>query len=233
MLVVYTAIIGGKGPDRLRPLPVARDPMGRPVKYVCFTDGFSFNFTDPPNPPGAPDWELRLPAWEHEDSPRRTARWHKVMAHQALAADAPHYSLWLDGSHQLDVEPWSLVDRYLSRTAAIATFKHCQRDCVYEEGKACVQLRKDDPAVIARQLDRYRKEGVKPHAGLFETSVFLRRHHQRPEVDRFNELWWAEMTADSLRDQLSVNYAARKVGLPYNHVAGTRYKSPYFTFYPH
>lgn len=230
MLVVYTAIIGGFN-DKLRPPPVERDPRKRPVKYVCFTDCIYRNDTDPPRASGSPRWEIRLPLWEHRDSPRRTARWHKVMAHEALYDYKPDYSLWLDGSHQLDADPWSLVDRYMQTNVALATFKHCQRDCVYEEAKACVALRKDDKEVIAAQMDRYAKEGVKPHAGLFETSVFMRRCWT--EVERFNALWWAEISAGSLRDQLSVNYAARKTGLAYNHIEGTRYKSPHFTFYSH
>lgn len=230
-LIVYTAIIGGFN-DRLRPAPTARDPQNRPVKYVCFTDSFSFNFTDPPSPDGAPKWELRLPRWEHLEVPRRTARWHKLLAHRALGGDSPEFSLWLDGSHQLKVNPWELVDRYLAADKSeVATFKHCQRDCVYEEAKACVALHKDDTAAIVRQMDRYAREGVPHHAGLYETSVFLRRHTLATAA--FNEAWWRELSGGSLRDQLSVNYVARECKVDVKHIAGTRYQSPFFVFHKH
>jgi len=91
-------------------------------------------------------------------------------------------------------------------------------------------MRKDDETVMRRQVLRYQQEGINC-SGLFETSVVLRKH--TPTVRTFDELWWNQIKNGSVRDQLSVNYAANRTDLRTAFLTGDRAKSPYFHFYPH
>ena len=217
-IVVYTAIIGGikDMPHR----PACSHAPHDPVRFVCFSNRFD----------QADGWEVRKPVWQDAD-PRRTARWHKTHPEE-LFPDAC-YSLWHDGTHQLTVDPRRLlVDRYLpeSSPAEFASFKHSLRSTVQEELKACIWMRKDDETVMRRQVLRYQQEGINC-SGLFETSVVLRKH--TPTVRTFDELWWNQIKNGSVRDQLSVNYAANRTDLRTAFLTGDRAKSPYFHFYPH
>jgi hypothetical protein len=220
-LIVYTAITGGIR-DRLRPVNIPADEASRKVRYVVFTDSVT-------EVQGRElGWEVLPPAWRHADNPRRTARWHKVNSHECFP-DA-QLTLWLDGSHMVKTNPWSLVDKYLS-SSHIATFHHGERNCVYQELEACIRLKKDDPGLMTSQIQRYRMLGYPVGHGLFETSVMLRRHGA--EVKKFNAKWWDEIRDGSYRDQLSVNYVAFKLGVSVATIPGHRSQSPYFDFYPH
>lgn len=217
MNYVYTAIFGDI-PDQLR-TPVA-DPA---ATYVAFRDSRSAGGS------GATyrGWQLKPPEINHPN-PRRAARYHKCRPDQLF--DDAEYSLWIDGCLQLLTPIGELIDKYLV-ACDLAVFKHRQRDCVYQEGKACVDLKKDDPAVIERQLAGYREMGYPDKNGLGETTAVLRRHTPRMRV--FNERWEHEIVHNSLRDQLSFDVVCWQLGLPYNHLAGSRVKSPHFAWYPH
>jgi hypothetical protein len=219
-MIVYTAIIGNPG-DCLRPIVAPPDPQGRIVQYVCFTDQ--------PTSAAPAGWEIRPPIWRH-DNPRRTARWHKVMAHVALG-DRVEHSIWMDATHQLEVNPWMLIERYLIEGRDIALFRHPLRSCVYQEHQVCARMRLDDETTMRNQMDRYRQDGYPPGRGLFEASAVLRVHSTR--IREFNERWWQEIDRGSLRDQLSVNYAAWKLRIPVAYLAGCRAINPYFNFYRH
>lgn len=215
-LVVYTAITGGFNNELRR--PVVHDPAGREIRFVCFSDCVDSALTP---------WELCRPMWTHAD-PRRIARWHKVNSH--VLFPRADYTLWHDGNQNLVFNPWELVDRFL-RDGDIASYKHPQRDCVYEEHKACIQRKKDDPQVIRDQMDRYKAEGYPAHNGLLETTVMLRRNC--PAVTDFNAAWWSEIAAGSRRDQLSVNYVLHSLKIPIVHLPGQRDRPVFFKYYPH
>ena len=224
MLIVYTAITG-RSPDFLETPAIPPDPRGRSVKFVVFTDG---------SPTHCPPWEWRPLVWAHDSDPGRSARFHKIRPEMLFGADEAAYTLWHDATHTLRVNPWELVDRYLSKGKTLATFRHPQRCCVYAERDACLRFKKDQPEVMAAQLDRYHAAGYPTGRGLYETSVLLRDH--RSLVNReVSEAWWRELVAGSRRDQLSLPYALwrccadeRVAILP-----GDRVRSPFFTFSPH
>jgi hypothetical protein len=218
-LIVYTAITGGFN-DMLAAPRVPPDAKGRPVRYICFSDSKII----------CPDgWEWR-PVLLRERDPRRTARWHKTMSH--IIFPSAEFTLWHDASHHLKVNPWHVIDFGLAGSRAFATFKHPQRDCVYQEIQACLLLRKDVPARLYTQAERYRREGYPARCGLFETACVARR--RSPLSARLNEIWWKEIKEGSCRDQVSLPYAMWKSGLKHVGVLkGCRDKSPYFTFRAH
>jgi hypothetical protein len=220
-VIVYTAIMGS-GRDTLREIVSPPDAQGRQVQFVCFSDFLGAGDA----PPG---WEIRPPLWKHPN-PRRMARWHKFMAHVALG-EAIDFSLWMDGTQQPLVNPWDLVDRYLTPDHAIALCRHPERACVYQELEMCLRLALDDAETMRRQVERYREEGYPAHHGLFETTAILRSHS--PLSREFNERCWREINYGSVRDQLCVNYVLWKMQLTPTIMPGQRINSLYFKFYPH
>ena len=217
-LVVYTAITGKFG-NKLRPPQIEADPKGRRVRFVAFVS------RDHPN---AGPWEQRSPVWEHHRDARRTARWHKLHPHK-LFPEAD-YTLWIDGNQQAVINPWQLVDHYLSGMV-LASYKHPERDCIYDELEACVRRRKDDEQVMRGQVEHYRRQGYPAHRLLIETTVLL-----RPNTDLardLNERWWEELRWNSLRDQLSLPYVLWRMGQPYSVIPGRRDKPQFFRYHPH
>lgn len=212
-LVVYTAIAGDNG-DALRH-PLCDQPG---VRLVCFTDR--------PVPDPGP-WEVRPLAWAGP-TPRRTARWHKVNSHRLFpGAEA---AVWADGSMQLRVPAARLVADGLSGHNVLASFKHPDRDCVYAEHVACRRLRKDDPALMQRQIDHYKYAGYPPRNGLAETGCVVR---VPAACEAFEAEWWATLARFSHRDQLSFDFAAWRLKLPYARLEGSALRSPYFVFHAH
>lgn len=175
----------------------------------------------------ASGWTLMPAYWKHPN-PRLRARRHKLLSHE-LYPDH-EYSLWLDGCLTPVCDPGYLIEHYLF-DHDICLFDHCQRSCLYEEADACLKLKKDHPELIRRLVDRYRQEGYPPDRGLAETTAVLRRHS--PKIRRLNELWWKELRANSIRDQLSFNYVAWKLGINYQAFEGTRTNNPHFEWRPH
>lgn len=225
-LVVFTAIMG-RFSNKLRPpLWAPRLHNGasvgegdRSVCFVCFSDFLG----SAPEP-----WHLLPPVWEHED-PRRTARYHKVMAHE-LFPNA-EVTLWADGNQQLAEDPWILADKYLTPDTHVATYKHPLRRCVHEELDACIKLEKDNPALMRSQVMSYQQAGYPKNHGMCETTVMLRRNV--PEIHGLNEQWWAEIQQGSKRDQLSFNFVLWRLGLKYARMAGRRDKPAHFKYFAH
>jgi hypothetical protein len=217
-LVVYTAIFGDI-PDQLKPPAKFKPDAG--VAFVCFSDRKYLAENAAP-------WQVRPPLWSDPD-PRRTARYHKILSHLAFA-DA-NYTLWLDGNIQLTTNPRDLVGRYLTDGVDVAAFKHRHRSCVYEELEACVRLDKDGVAVMRRQIEGYRKQGYPEQNGLAETGVLLRRHS--PRVKEFNQAWWNEIEAGSVRDQLSFNFVMWNRKMSYGLLKGQPDRSPYVKYARH
>lgn len=219
--VVYTTIVG-RISDELR-LPVeAAEKFSHEADFVCFTDRDVYGEEFGP-------WQVRRPAWSHPSVPRRTARWHKSKPH-VLFPDAPA-TVWCDGCFEMRVAPSALVRLAALTGRKVATFRHHERSCIYQEAVACKKLRKDDPKAIDDQMRRYALEGFPQNLGLVETTCVVR--FPGDEASRFGDAWWGEMEKGSLRDQLSFNYVSWKLGIPYGVIDGWREKNRYFNFYPH
>ncbi len=211
---IYTAITGCY--DSLTPL-LSSAQMG--VSFVAFLDSGHVSS----------DWQIR-PACRAYDDHCRNAKEHKLLPH-IYFPDAT-YSLYIDGSISLlNVnELLRLPQKYL-RTTDIATFRHHRRKCIYTEAEACLEQGKDDPSKINYQIAKYRYECYPVDNGLAECCVILRRHS--PRIQRFNELWWNEVSQYSRRDQLSFPYVLWKLKMDYTCFPGTARSNPLFQLKPH
>lgn len=113
------------------------------------------------------------------------------------------------------VSPYELIDEVREHGAAIGVFRHPDRRCIYVEAARCISMSKDDPALIIRQMERYRREGYPPDNGLAECNVIV-RHHSDALVQKVMSDWWREIRKGSRRDQLSFNYVIWKNAFKYH-----------------
>ncbi len=155
--------------------------------------------------------------------PRRDARMIKILSHMFVVADV---SVWIDGNIELLAEPAELVE--MMGSADVACFRHWERDDIYQEAEACIQMKKDTAVNINPQMDRYREMGWdKRDLGM--TFILVRRHTE--EVKRRNERWFTELCRYSLRDQLSFPVVFDGLVNYWKPVPLTR--SRYFIRHPH
>lgn len=192
-LVVYTAISGNYNPLRNPSL------VSKQIDYVCFTD--------------QPLWHklANNTVWNTLPFPRETQGLDSVRACRMVKL-LPHlffpkydYSIWVDGSIDILGDVHALLAEY--DYPDMLCFKHPRRSCIYEEGRICIELGKDDPLVIRNQLQAYGDQGFPSQAGLIESGVLIRRHNT-PVIQKVMEDWWREIKVHSRRDQLSFPYIA-------------------------
>jgi len=89
--------------------------------------------------------------------------------------------------------------------ADIICLEHPDRNCVYDEYKACLRLNKDNPHVMAEQINKYREQGFPENAGMVQTGLLVRKPND--VTVEHAELWYKEVETHSRRDQLSFHYA--------------------------
>lgn len=189
-MAVYTAITG------------AYDDYVEPPVHDAYD---AVLFSDQSNDPAAVS--VQLPeSWPRLDDSRRS-RFFKAVPNRVLG-EYP-VTFWIDASirfwQPLDLH--ALADRCL-RQADIAFFSFPTCDCAYKAAEICQKMRLDDPDLIQRQVDRYRREGFPADLGMVMGGFIFRRN--TPDVIRFNELWWSEIENGTKRDQISLNYALWK-----------------------
>lgn len=199
MNVVYTALFGDGSRDTVRaPTRVDSD-----ARYLVFSDLPQSHFPAPyvRMPSAAP------PAWE----PRKQARWHKVNSCALLKTlygtegrVDPIQSIWHDASFQLTDVPANILR--LRGEAQLAVPRHRNRNCTYTEALECARLKLAQPVTLMCQTDRYKKWGLPPNAGMWETGMLL-RDSSSWRTAMFESLWWHEIANFTLRDQVSFPYA--------------------------
>lgn len=158
--------------------------------------------------------------------PRRSARFFKAMP-QLLFPEYRRW-IWIDGNVRF--HEWANGQHLGGIPGPLATFKHRDRECAYQEAYICSTFSLDDSSVIKAQMEGYRTEGFPEGHGLGETMVVVRDN--TPEIQRFNRRWWTEVSGKSLRDQLSFNYCAWKESIPV-HYMGRCTGTPWFRIGSH
>jgi hypothetical protein len=113
----------------------------------------------------------------------------------------------------------------------IAFFKHSDRNCVYEEAIKCIQLEKDYPFKILKQILGYYFNGLKPKSGLYDTSIVVKNYHLISH--EFLNSWWKEIKTKSRRDQLSLPYTLKAFNIQPAILEGRRNKNDYTFFSKH
>ncbi len=143
-------------------------------------------------------WQLRL---IDEDIPK-IHRKIKCLPHHYLP---PHsVSVWLDANIAFKES----LDKLL--IGDLVFWDHPDRTTIYQESRACVELKKDDPAIIKEQMEEYFDDGFDGR-GLVATGLIVRQNSA--ENKEMNELWWKEVERWSVRDQLSIPYVMNNLGI--------------------
>ena len=212
-LVVYTAIFGGY--DQLQE-PITRS---KNCDYICFTDDPNLK---------SDFWTVRL-IQDAKLSPARLSRRPKILPH--LYLQDYEASLYIDGNLLLIGDVQDYIRTY-ARTSPMLCVKHGERDCVYQEYRACRESQRDDLTVMQKQIERYQREGLPPDLGLIVGSFIYRRHHD-PAVIRVMNRWWDEFTHNSQRDQLSFTYSCWKERFHYDLYYANNWSNDYFLWLPH
>ena len=204
-IAVVTAIGGGK--DQLQ-APVTRFES---ADYLAYTDDPDLRVEG---------WEVRrLPQWSTDAvyARRRHARAVKIL--QTMLVPGYDFYIWHDATHEVIMDPAELVRRFLPTDEHhFAVYRHKSRGCIYDEAKAILEVRLDDPDNVRRQVRDYRRAGMPRNAGLWETGVLIRRNS---EVTRRLELaWWDQLARYSSRDQLSLPFVEWSLGVPISLITG-------------
>lgn len=211
---VYSCVAGNY--DNLQASLFSSNPIIEDnVSYTLFTD----------QPCKHDLWEVRPLQYQHTFCSRRSARWHKINSDTLF----PEFdvTVWIDANMRIrNISITDFVTTLLTTGHALFSFKHPDRTCIYQEFSACKRLNKDNPVLMLKQVETYRKEGYPPFNGLVETGCVVRRN--TPEVEMFNMQWWNELAKHSFRDQLSFNYVAWKLEMPYGLIPGRGSTSSFF-----
>ncbi len=196
-LVVYTAITSGY--DELKePLFVDDD-----LKYVCFTDNREIR---------SDVWEIRYIDLPKDMEARHFIRKFKILPHLFF----PEYntSIWVDGSFNILGDLRILMQTYQEHSD-ILFFPHYVRNCIYDEGAACMLLKKDAKRKLVEQMNEYFNLNYPEHNGLL-CGNFMVRNHNEKRVIGVMEDWWDQVCRFSKRDQISLPFALWKNNYSYD-----------------
>lgn len=188
-IVCYTCITGGY--DSLKQPQVVDED----VDYVCFTDVMQVN---------AGVWQtMSIPDELKLLSNVKQQRVVKICPHRWLSKY--DVSVWVDGNFLIKGSISQFVSQYDLSKVPFYTRVHPCRDCIYEEAKACLALKKDLSGKVQKQVEKYKEQGYPAHSGMAETNIILRKHNDS-KCKIIDNYWAAELLANSHRDQLSFNY---------------------------
>lgn len=195
----YTCITGRY--DSLKVVLGQMPKTMQQVDFICFTDDQNL---------AQLDWKiLPIPLELNGLSKVKQQRVIKICPHKWLPKgyDA---SIWIDGSFQIVGDVMKFVSQYDLEKNPFYTRVHPHRNCIYEEAKACISLKKDQKEVIEEQVKRYQTEGYPEKIGMAETGILLRKYNDI-KCQMLGNIWASEILRGSHRDQLSFNYACWKM----------------------
>ncbi len=210
---VYTCLTGGY--ERLNEQPVARRSA---IPFICLTDDPSLS---------SETWQVRRVPMPLRDDPVRSQRLLKILPHRHLG-DFDR-SIYIDNSVILTTPPEQILESYWGDDI-IAAPHHSYRNHVIDEFTEVLAEGLDDTARVTEQLLHYQAsdpDGLvdKP----FWSAILLRDHHDVRLAHMLDEWTW-HVLRYSRRDQLSLNYALRRAGIPARTIDIDNYSSWFHTW---
>lgn len=153
------------------------------------------------------------------------ARFFKTHPH--LFFENYEKSIWIDSNIDIIEDPMSYIPNL--KNGYILVPDHPVRNDIYEEIKACYELKKDDDINLKNIQNFLMNEGYPgPKGKLTQTNILLRDHHNK-ECIFLMEKWWNIIQNYSKRDQLSFNYVFWKYGGRYMSIPFDLISLRYFT----
>lgn len=200
-IAIYTAVMGGfdKVPDPKFILPN--------VDYIFFTDNLKFK---------SDIWKV-IYVQNDLNSARKKAREIKILSHKYL--EEYDYTLWVDGNVRFLDDISSLLEDFISDPEfKIATFKHPDRICIYEEFIICASYGSDKLENLNKQLKVCIDANYPTNNGLCETNVIFRKNKDYT-VQLAMENWFGYID-NTIRDQLSFNFVMHVNKIKYHFISG-------------
>lgn len=152
-------------------------------------------------------WQVR-PIPYHNDIQTKIARWVKTHPQELLAGYT--YSLWMDANIQINTSTvYNQISSLISEETMVASLWHHERDCIYSEAIEVLAHQIEHELPVYRWISILKREHYPRHQGLFETGVLFRQHN-KPIVQKMDNLWWQCIERYSRRDQLSFSYSLWK-----------------------
>lgn len=164
-------------------------------EHILFTDSkFENNIIN--------GWKIKPLSHIIKEDNVKTARWHKLNPH--LLFDDCLFSVWIDSNIKiLDDYIYKRSQYLFNKETIIASVKHPERDCIYEEAKECLVLGKDKKENINSIVNFLKEERYPRNLGLFESNLLFRNHNYK-QINNYNELWWSYLDKYTRRDQLTM-----------------------------
>lgn len=189
-IVIYTGIFGK--------YDVLQEPLyiDKNVDYICFTDDKNLK---------SEKWEIRVVECEQKNMALEVRK-YKCLPHHFLSDY--DVSVWLDARMQIKDSFFDYILENM-RDTGMLFFPHSERDCVYEEGAACIAQHKGSINKIINQLYKYCSEGYPEHNGLYCGGCIVREHN-KIDIIKVMEDWYEEILCTSARDQISLPYILNK-----------------------
>ena len=203
-IVLYTAIIGNY--DNIK-LPEVLDAG---IQYVCFSDA---------EIEGHGVFEI-WPIDFFDPDPTIMARYIKTHPHKYFPDH--EFAIWIDSNIIMRGDINNYIKELRDSGHAIKAIAHPLRNCIYEEAQACIDLKKEKPEMITRQIEYYHKEGYPANNGLIETNLLIMKHND-PTMKKVLNDWWSMINRYSKRDQLSFNYVLHKHKVSWDNMFQERY----------
>ena len=213
-LCVYTCITGDY--DDLHEI----EKPEKGVDYYCFTNNKNLK---------SKTWKIVQIKNDGLDN-QRLSRKIKMLGEPSIMKDY-EVSVWMDASVVWNKSVIDFVETYLG-DGVFAAFLHSQRSSVRDEAIACLRLRKDSKEKIEETLRFLNSEGFRDDIGLFEMTVFAKRHHDKT-VQETMKIWFDALQRYSKRDQLSFPYAIWKTGLQVNPISLNVWDNEWFSTIKH
>lgn len=212
--VAYTALFGDY--DNLV------DPQEKyeGCDFICFTDQKNLK---------SDIWDIKI-IEECDLPPNMMNRRYKILPHLFLSEY--EQSLYIDANIHTIGNPVDLSKKYLAEWD-IATPKHLERDCIYQEAKVCLLLEKTKFYETINQMNKYKANSFPRKFGLSDNSMIFRNHTKHLIVEVM-ESWWNELNNETQRDQLSLGYILWKYKMQFNFmIENARSHNNYFVLLPH
>jgi hypothetical protein len=134
------------------------------------------------------------------------------------------YSLYIDGNWQLTGDLFKPMKEHMGHSVICCpTNRNDWKKDSYDEGEHCIKLCKAPEKDIKAQLEYYRRAGLPENFGLWGCQFMLRRHNTVDCV-QLMYLWWCELKAWTVRDQISFPFVCYIKGLYPTCITGNRLK---------
>lgn len=215
-ICVYTCITGNY--DNLKDV---KKETG--IDYICFTNNKYLSSNT---------WEIiQLNNDDCLDN-LTLARKQKILIPDYIR-DNYEISVWIDGAVIIKGSIKDFIEKKCNlNKMSLACFRHCQRDCIYEEAAAIIKFKKDNLKNVKKIIDYLRKDNYPKNYGLNETTILVRKHNDSTLDDMLN-LWYDLVSGFCRRDQLSFNYCVKKTGLIFENIDGVVFDNEWFKWEAH